>query len=222
MIDFIKPATEQQLIDAMRLADKLTIQQAASLLGRTDVEVMDMVANGELMAWTHSAAHGELLTHTNHKTGMVQQLPRIAPDTDPTSVRVTLDDVVWMWCVQEERPRYYPNLPPKEVVERRMQALNEQARCAIAPLAQPPAPAQTAAPAEDAAPAGAVGASGGEFTKQRQARRYQACIDAGLTMPSDDYSHLPRGIGALAKAEGIKRQSFAEDVKAHINRTNSR
>ena len=62
----------------------------------------------------------------------------------------------------------------------------------------------------------------GESQKQRQARRYQACIDAGLTMPTDDYSHLPRGIGKLAKAEGITRQAFAEDVKAHIRQLNGR
>lgn len=53
----------------------------------------------------------------------------------------------------------------------------------------------------------------------RQARRYQMCLDAGLAMPKDDYSAMPRGIGAVAKREGIKRQSFTEDVKAHIART---
>jgi hypothetical protein len=72
------------------------------------------------------------------------------------------------------------------------------------------------------APVVAESASGGESTEQRQARRYQACIDAGLTMPNDDYSHLPRGIGALARVEGISRQSFSEDLKAHINRKNGR
>jgi hypothetical protein len=65
-------------------------------------------------------------------------------------------------------------------------------------------------------------ASGCETTEQRQERRYQACIDAGLTMPNDDYAHLPRGIGKLAKAEGIERQSFSEDLKAHIRRINGR
>ncbi len=58
----------------------------------------------------------------------------------------------------------------------------------------------------------------GETAEQRQARRYQACIDAGLTLPDNDYAALPRGIGEVAKKEGIKRQSFAEDVKAHIRR----
>ncbi|RVT52748.1 hypothetical protein [Rubrivivax albus] len=57
---------------------------------------------------------------------------------------------------------------------------------------------------------------------QRQARRYQMCVDAGLVMPTNDYASLPRGISALAKQEGITRQAFSEDVKAHIRRLNGR
>lgn len=53
---------------------------------------------------------------------------------------------------------------------------------------------------------------------QRQERRYRACIDAGLTMPTDDYAHLPHGVKALARKEGISRQAFSEDLKAHIRR----
>lgn len=41
-------------------------------------------------------------------------------------------------------------------------------------------------------------------------------------MPTNDYARLPRGIGKLAKWEGITRQAFAEDVKAHIRRLNGR
>jgi hypothetical protein len=52
--------------------------------------------------------------------------------------------------------------------------------------------------------------------QQRRARRYQICIDAGLTMPQNDYSPMPRGVGAIAKQEGITRQAFVEDIKAHI------
>jgi hypothetical protein len=61
-----------------------------------------------------------------------------------------------------------------------------------------------------------------ETTEQRQARRYQACIDAGITVPTNDYAHLPRGVGNLARKEGISRQAFTEDVKAHIRRLNGR
>jgi hypothetical protein len=61
-----------------------------------------------------------------------------------------------------------------------------------------------------------------ESQEARQARRYQACIAAGLSMPTDTYAHMPRGIGTLAKREGITRQAFAEDVKAHIGRLHGR
>lgn len=61
-----------------------------------------------------------------------------------------------------------------------------------------------------------------ELQEQRQARRYQACLDAGLKMPSDDYGYLPRGIGRVAKNAGISRQAFSDDVKAHIRRVNGR
>ena len=58
-----------------------------------------------------------------------------------------------------------------------------------------------------------------ESAIERQERRYQMCIDDGLAMPIDDYAHLPDGIGEVAKKEGIKRQSFGEDIKKHIRRT---
>jgi hypothetical protein len=57
-----------------------------------------------------------------------------------------------------------------------------------------------------------------ETTEQRQQRRYQMCVDAGLVMPTNDYAALPRGIGQQAEKEGITRQAFSEDVKAHVRR----
>ena len=59
-------------------------------------------------------------------------------------------------------------------------------------------------------------------TKDRRARRYQLCVDAGHEMPTNDYANLPAGIGKLAKLEGITRQAFSEDVKAHIRTLNGR
>lgn len=61
-----------------------------------------------------------------------------------------------------------------------------------------------------------------ESAEERQRRRYQMCIDAGLTMPTNDYGHMPRGVGKVAEREGIKRQSFVQDVKAHINRASGK
>ena len=62
-------------------------------------------------------------------------------------------------------------------------------------------------------PAAPVGA---ETQEARQKRRYDLCIAAGLQMPSDDYAHLPTGIGALARAENISTAAFSKDVKAYI------
>lgn len=54
--------------------------------------------------------------------------------------------------------------------------------------------------------------------RERQEQRWQVCIDAGLTMPADTYSQLPRGIGEIAKRLGIKRQSLADDLNTHRER----
>lgn len=77
--------------------------------------------------------------------------------------------------------------------------------------------------------AGAVHAAGtaqspaqNATNEQRQADRYAICINAGLTMPTDDYAHLPRGIGEVARSLGITRQALSEDLKAHIRRLNGR
>ncbi|HMN92715.1 MAG TPA: hypothetical protein PKC60_05735 [Hydrogenophaga sp.] len=53
---------------------------------------------------------------------------------------------------------------------------------------------------------------------QRQEERWQACIDAGLTMPIDTYTHLPRGVGRVAKALKITRQALGQDLNAHRER----
>lgn len=54
--------------------------------------------------------------------------------------------------------------------------------------------------------------------EQRQADRWQMCIDAGLPMPTDTYSHLPRGIGKIAEALKITRQALQQDLNAHRER----
>ena len=56
-----------------------------------------------------------------------------------------------------------------------------------------------------------------ETQAERRQRRYQMCVDAGFKLPTDDYSRLPNGIGSLAETEGVTRQAFNKDVKAHIN-----
>jgi hypothetical protein len=55
-------------------------------------------------------------------------------------------------------------------------------------------------------------------THERQARRWQLCVDAGLPMPQDTYAQLPRGIGRIAEAQRITRQALAQDLNAYRER----
>jgi hypothetical protein len=54
--------------------------------------------------------------------------------------------------------------------------------------------------------------------QERQAERWQKCIDAGLTMPTDTYGRYPNGIGKVAKTENIKRQSLRDDLDKYRER----
>jgi len=56
-----------------------------------------------------------------------------------------------------------------------------------------------------------------EKQAERRQRRYQMCVDAGLKLPTNDYSRLPNGIGLIAEKEGVTGQAFNKDIKAHIN-----
>ena len=60
-----------------------------------------------------------------------------------------------------------------------------------------------------------------ETKEQRQDRRLQACIDAGLVMPASYLSRLPAGVGDVADREGVTRQAFSTDVKAALERRES-
>lgn len=73
-----------------------------------------------------------------------------------------------------------------------------------------------AAPAQNpATPAPVVS----ETKEQRQDRRLQTCIDAGLPMNTKAaLSRLPDGVGEVADREGVTRQSFSTDVKAALER----
>lgn len=71
---------------------------------------------------------------------------------------------------------------------------------------------QAATPEPDTAP---------ETKEQREDRYLQACIDAGLVMPTSSLRRLPDGIGKVAKTLGIERQSLAGPVKAALKRRES-
>ncbi|HMN91656.1 MAG TPA: hypothetical protein PKC60_00355 [Hydrogenophaga sp.] len=64
----------------------------------------------------------------------------------------------------------------------------------------------------------AAPAAPAESKEQRQDRRLQVCIDANLPMTERALLRLPDGVGALAELEGVKRQTFTEDVKAALRR----
>lgn len=58
-----------------------------------------------------------------------------------------------------------------------------------------------------------------ETKEQRQDRRLNACIDAGLPMRDKAaLSRLPDGVGDVADREGVSRQAFSIDVKAALER----
>ena len=57
-----------------------------------------------------------------------------------------------------------------------------------------------------------------ETTEERQDCRLQACEKYGLVMPKSYLSRLPDGIAKVADIEGVKRQSFTQDVKAALKR----
>jgi hypothetical protein len=54
--------------------------------------------------------------------------------------------------------------------------------------------------------------------EQRQAERWQACIDAGLAMPTDTYAWYPRGFYRVADSLKITRQSLREDLNKYRER----
>lgn len=54
-----------------------------------------------------------------------------------------------------------------------------------------------------------------QSAQDRQASRWQMCIDAGLSMPQDTYAFLPPGIKEIARILKITRQALAEDLNKH-------
>ena len=61
-----------------------------------------------------------------------------------------------------------------------------------------------------------------ETKAQREDRRLKACEDAELALPEKHFGRLPDGIGKLAEAEGVKRQTYSTDVKAALKRREER
>ena len=62
-----------------------------------------------------------------------------------------------------------------------------------------------------------------ETKAQREDRRLQLCIDAGLDMSDHACrSRLPHGVGAVADRDGVSRQAFSADVRSALTRRQAR
>ena len=68
----------------------------------------------------------------------------------------------------------------------------------------------------------AKGRAPGITAEQRQEARHQACVDAGLDMPTDDYQRMPNGIKHVAEQLGISRPALSEDLKKRLARLSGR
>lgn len=73
-------------------------------------------------------------------------------------------------------------------------------------------------PPEQISPQPAPATATKQPKEQRQAERWQMCIDDGLDMPTDTFAQYPRGIGKVAKKLGIKTQSLRQDLNEHRER----
>lgn len=70
-------------------------------------------------------------------------------------------------------------------------------------------------------PAPEIDKPGAETKTQREDRRLAACENAGLVMPVSHVGRLPDGVGKIAKDEGVKRQTFSDDLRAALKRRQS-
>ncbi len=139
-----------ELAALLPLDEQITASYAASILGgahrlRT---IMDLVVGGRLCSWSHSVPGRDASIYTNHDTGEVKALPYASPDTDPSTVLVESNEVLWLWCAEAELSiQGGGKLPAKELVEARLANLQHYAntlKYGTAPAGNP-APAPTAA-----------------------------------------------------------------------------
>jgi hypothetical protein len=100
-----------------------------------------------------------------------------------------------------------------------LQPAHQQAHASAEQLQQPVEPEM---PAVAAAISRSAAKASTETAEERENRRLKMCEAAGIVMPMTDPSvqgfRLPRGVGRVAKQEGVTRQTFTEDVKAALQR----
>ncbi|MFM6969624.1 MAG: hypothetical protein ACKOWZ_04410, partial [Sediminibacterium sp.] len=199
LLELIQAQAEAQKKDCMTVCALVAVLIHAAIkvdtASRAEARKAQMAFINAEASW-----HAELKGAVARRELLVREVATLGPANSTPAV------MQWTESSAADPPGYVAALV----------VLKADARRWLAGLGIPqPPPLQDAGEAAQQQPAPAK-----ETGEKRQQRRYQMCLDAGLVMPRDDYAHLPRGIGSLAEREGITRQAFAEDVKAHIRRMN--
>ena len=187
----------RKFIAHLPIPKRVSVKRAAEILDDNDAaqELLDLVTNGHLFSWTHCPASGDTHSHINHALGTHTNLRHVTADTDPANVFIEGREVQWRWCVSYESRLQFVDLPEKSTVEARERIVLEQARNAAAVTVEQPT----------------------ETKEERQDRRLQACVNAGL-LTSGNPARLPDGLGDVAAIEGVTRQAFSTDIKAALER----
>ena len=122
-----------ELAATMPLEQSIAITDAAKILGGGATRIkalMDLVMTGGLFSWSHSCPHMAPTEFTYHEIGLTGELPPLKPDTDPSTVLIQLKEILWRWCLEVEELLLAVDgdeLPPKERVTARLQALQSRA-----------------------------------------------------------------------------------------------
>lgn len=117
--------TEAELLARMPLADNISVTSAVEILGGGADRVRELlylIGIGNIRCRSHARAAGS--TRAVPRLGIVEAIPILTPETDPATVLIESDDVLWRWCVDvEEALHPAKGLPPKEIVEARFDSL---------------------------------------------------------------------------------------------------
>ena len=164
----------------------------------------------EFNSSTLTAKEAYLLGEAKGKKLADQLKSFVKPGPTIETYRVTAHDFKDWLKLQREMPSTHVQAWFDAVVP-----LDQNASDVLATTASAVKPVKHSA-TNNAAVHATVRTTGVETKEARQKRRYDLCIAAGLRMPKDNYSYLPNGIGALARAENISTAAFSKDVKAYI------
>lgn len=121
--------TMDELAGLVPLPEWISVACAAEILGggsERERELIRLVIDANIASCSHSSLQLLQAERTVHATGHRELLPDLRPDTDPTTVLIDSEDVVWRWCVDLESLFLNSGdkkLPPRDKVEARLTAL---------------------------------------------------------------------------------------------------